>query len=826
MAPRQRRCMRSVMASVVVVTALGKAGRADQRVACNNVTSWMDNASGESPCTVAYFLMLHCTTGQDLSILPLNNSARSYTNPLRGQWCSCNTVVYNLMSACAVCQGGFPTNFSTWTDDCAGVMHDYPNKELALSYSIPQWAYVNLTRRATFDLEAAEKVAGVKRGWSPIQIVLPVIIGIVVALLAVLAFLIYRRRLKQRYTQIADAYPNTPMYHQHHHRQQPSHSHSQTYSHHNNVNMTSRHGHQPTASSSTLGLHSMSGRDSPSLGNGIPRRKSAAAVAWERARLQAPRKLGGLLADRRKVHTRTRGADWSIDADNINEIGVEENGYNDPWNPQASHSRLPSGSTSHTKEVSGESTGQAKIETGNATGARLVRPSGHGRSESRLGLLSNTSPERLHPIQDSRESEGSASSFVRGIMETLNDIGMRLSGRPRPVAVVSSPPRRGFNMDDVDSAKSPSDLANPREERRSDSYVFVDGEEDEGEEGEELGKPVLVDSDTRPSSNFAVFGSSSATLNPSQGGSSGSGTRSDSSGGASASRTRAALGSRSASMERESHVDGGSERGGERDKVMLISRSPGQDFNSVEMISPITEETSGYGTGAFTTSHESENWPAALTDTSSVLLPSFRRVERSDLLPPAPPPTQQSYTLYTTSLSPSPSHSQLQSYSDSRSPTPSHSAQGTPRSPSRLLREPSNNNINLSNEVDNSQSQTQPVVPPSLRAAGGFQANSTHLNTSTMLAPTTDSISPNSAILPNSRLFDSAPEPPPSAITNTGHGTGFGSELTHSSSDAYTVPNPFTFDSRHGGSSSAANALRLASPRPESRARSSAEVIE
>ena len=82
---------------------------------------------------------------------------------------------------------------------------------------------------------------------------------------------------------------------------------------------------------------------------------------------------------------------------------------------------------------------------------------------------------------------------------------------------------------------------------------------------------------------------------------------------------------------------------------------------------------------------------------------------------------------------------------------------------------------------------------------------------------------------PNARLFsgtftESVHHEPQSAISPGGLTNEAGTlPASEHSSEMYTVPNPFVYDERHGGSVGAANALRMASPpRPRSRA----EVIE
>ena len=138
----------------------------------------MENDSGESPCAIALFLMQDCATpDSELAILPLSDSIRTYANPLGGRWCTwcahlrvnfsqnsglinllhlSTTMVYNLMSACAVCQDGVAADYSAWMTACAEVSHEYPDEIMARSRHIPRWAYA---KRSNFN--RAETEAGI-----------------------------------------------------------------------------------------------------------------------------------------------------------------------------------------------------------------------------------------------------------------------------------------------------------------------------------------------------------------------------------------------------------------------------------------------------------------------------------------------------------------------------------------------------------------------------------------------------------------------------------------------------------------------------------------
>ncbi|KAH8104217.1 hypothetical protein DFH11DRAFT_1765434 [Phellopilus nigrolimitatus] len=580
------RRLQHAFAGIAAGSLIGSA-QADQNpaqaVTCNATTTWMNNAAGSSPCTVAYYLMLQCNVDMDFTILPLNASSRSYANPLGGEPCTCNNVVYNLMSACAVCQGGAASSYATWTAGCTPLDTAYPNTALAANLGTPKWAYVNVSSAGGFDLAAVEDAARAasRPRWSPIQIALPIITTAAVALLAGALFFLYRRRLKRRYALLS-----------------PAHAHS----------------HQHSASTSTSGSGS-------TLSPGAL--KHAQAPAWVPARLQPPRRLGGLLADRRTVHPRPRAADWSIDAD-------AAPGPSPPSLSPAGHAKSSSSS-------------------GSGGGSRPHSKSGSGSGSALAGAL--------------RQGHASSASLASKLSAGRDSLLGLLGADPRrsPVAVVSAPPRRGFNLDGADSARSPT-LGPPGPVGEG---VGVGENEGEGEE------------------------------------------------------------------EPESSPD--------EESVLLISRAPGQDFNSAA--SPV--ETDGVGT--FHVSPQSEYWPAALTDASSVL-PSPLAPSQRPPRPSSPPP---SFTSHEAHPKPAPM------------PNPH-----PPPQTQRLL-------------IPSHPSASSPLAPPAPSPSRAF-----------------------------ARLFglggaeaEEDPADAASPATRSSH-----------SSEAYTVPNPFTFATR--GRGGVYRALLAAPPLP------------
>ncbi|EKM54854.1 uncharacterized protein PHACADRAFT_259009 [Phanerochaete carnosa HHB-10118-sp] len=106
--------------------------------------------------------------------------------------CKCNLPVYNIFMADVVCQQNSPESWALWaqTNQCNASEPPTSIPYDTGALDVPKWAYTNLAN-GQFDLASALKEA---RGWDPIQIATPIIVGVVVALLAAILFYFYRRR--------------------------------------------------------------------------------------------------------------------------------------------------------------------------------------------------------------------------------------------------------------------------------------------------------------------------------------------------------------------------------------------------------------------------------------------------------------------------------------------------------------------------------------------------------------------------------------------------------------------------------------------------------
>jgi len=133
-------------------------------VICNNSdVSWTFNSKGQSPCVVAAFLIGPCSDDPaGLNLTPLVNIGPPYyTVGSPGAVCLCNTVVYSLLAACDVCQGGRIPKWSIYAKNCTnGAAEDgiYPLPGILPGTAVPNWAYQKVMRSDSFNLTEAQIV--------------------------------------------------------------------------------------------------------------------------------------------------------------------------------------------------------------------------------------------------------------------------------------------------------------------------------------------------------------------------------------------------------------------------------------------------------------------------------------------------------------------------------------------------------------------------------------------------------------------------------------------------------------------------------------------
>ncbi|KAI0352705.1 hypothetical protein OH77DRAFT_752757 [Trametes cingulata] len=130
---------------------------------CFPTYDWMRNMHGQSPCTVASFLLSPCTSTPSAAFIPPLNNSRSLYNfagtALDSTPCVCSTVTFAMLYACATCQGA-EVSILPWyivSENCTNAyLESYP-KEIPPGTSVPAWAYddeISLTGR--LDIHSAK----------------------------------------------------------------------------------------------------------------------------------------------------------------------------------------------------------------------------------------------------------------------------------------------------------------------------------------------------------------------------------------------------------------------------------------------------------------------------------------------------------------------------------------------------------------------------------------------------------------------------------------------------------------------------------------------
>ncbi|KAI9438025.1 hypothetical protein H4582DRAFT_230300 [Lactarius indigo] len=144
-----------VSSSLAVLTSLFLLSAGDvvvAQISAPNCTSlslqWSLNSIGQNPCSVAANLLGTCHGGE-FTLYPIQDSSYSYLGPPVEQGvnlCFCNTVVYNLLSACSVCQGGDLRTWSDYSHNCTKTMDPstFPNP-IPPETRVPRWALQDVT---------------------------------------------------------------------------------------------------------------------------------------------------------------------------------------------------------------------------------------------------------------------------------------------------------------------------------------------------------------------------------------------------------------------------------------------------------------------------------------------------------------------------------------------------------------------------------------------------------------------------------------------------------------------------------------------------------
>ncbi|KAH9168064.1 hypothetical protein EDB89DRAFT_1634918 [Lactarius sanguifluus] len=136
---------------------------------CNDTLfswGWSFNSLNQNPCLVTAYMMSTCYSGAFI-VAPLRGLGHSYAGPsreenLEANPCWCNTVAYNLLSACAECQGGLSLLWSEYYQNCTKTLapSTFPNLVPA-GTRVPQWVLQDTSRSGIWGFSSARLIGDI-----------------------------------------------------------------------------------------------------------------------------------------------------------------------------------------------------------------------------------------------------------------------------------------------------------------------------------------------------------------------------------------------------------------------------------------------------------------------------------------------------------------------------------------------------------------------------------------------------------------------------------------------------------------------------------------
>ncbi|KAF9053421.1 hypothetical protein BJ165DRAFT_859010 [Panaeolus papilionaceus] len=119
--------------------------QAPMPVCSNNSTyNWLYNSAGVSPCTIMTSLFQVCDPSHYFPALPLGSEYGVILGVNSDNACICNSVFYEISSACAYCQGRTWRTWSEYKTNCSTIyVQNFPYR-LPGNTRVPSWAYVDV----------------------------------------------------------------------------------------------------------------------------------------------------------------------------------------------------------------------------------------------------------------------------------------------------------------------------------------------------------------------------------------------------------------------------------------------------------------------------------------------------------------------------------------------------------------------------------------------------------------------------------------------------------------------------------------------------------
>ncbi|KIM62167.1 hypothetical protein SCLCIDRAFT_120554 [Scleroderma citrinum Foug A] len=123
---------------------------------CMSQYDWMDNSKSQNPCLVAAYAQGACSGGQ-FTVDPLDANTH-YVGPYVSEAnpCECNSITYNLIAACSICQNRTYIAWSSWSTNCTTVYPGVYPENVPSGTAIPHWAYQDVTTSDDFNATLAQ----------------------------------------------------------------------------------------------------------------------------------------------------------------------------------------------------------------------------------------------------------------------------------------------------------------------------------------------------------------------------------------------------------------------------------------------------------------------------------------------------------------------------------------------------------------------------------------------------------------------------------------------------------------------------------------------
>jgi len=127
---------------------------------CSLTYQWSFNSLDQDACTVAAYLMSTCNGGAfTINALQPGFSYLGPSGTDDADLCKCNTVVYNLLSACDACQGEPEITWSQYSFNCTKILppSTFPNP-IPSGTRVQQWALQDITSVNLWNATTAQTI--------------------------------------------------------------------------------------------------------------------------------------------------------------------------------------------------------------------------------------------------------------------------------------------------------------------------------------------------------------------------------------------------------------------------------------------------------------------------------------------------------------------------------------------------------------------------------------------------------------------------------------------------------------------------------------------